>query len=240
MRCPRCRKEVAPGSRFCNHCAAPLPTSEAAARGEESSAPEPFEPPPDEYEDFEGQAPEPAREPGGEPAAGEPQEGGEEVLWEGRPSTKSLAGVYILAAVVVIADLYFLWGVQAIERGWLRVPLIWGLSVVLAGALAYVAYRFYGVRLAASYRLTSQRIFVSRGFFVRSTNELELVRVEDVGVRTTLLGRVFGIGDVRITSTDATDPELVIASIAEPESVKEKIRTGVRRLRGKAVFIERV
>ena len=49
---------------------------------------------------------------------------------------------------------------------------------------------------------------------------------------------MFGLGTVAIVSTDATDRETVLTGIAEPDKVAEAIRSRMRTMRSKSLFIE--
>jgi hypothetical protein len=79
--------------------------------------------------------------------------------------------------------------------------------------------------------LTTERLRVIRGILSRSTEEVELTRVRDVGFEQSLAQRALGIGTVTVVGTDATSPTVVLHDVEEPEQVNELIRQAVREQR---------
>ena len=161
-------------------------------------------------------------------------------IWAGRTHWKHYAG-RLLLWIVANAILAILIAWVATQADWLggggafwiilAVLLLSGL-IVVGGILAAV--------LGTRYRLTSQRLFIERGLLSQTVDQTELIRVDDVRLRRSMLDRVFGLGSVAVLSTDATDSETVIQGIAEPESVAESIRTRMRVMRKKSLFVEKL
>jgi uncharacterized membrane protein YdbT with pleckstrin-like domain len=81
------------------------------------------------------------------------------------------------------------------------------------------------------YSLTDQRLKTTRGVFNRVTDDVELYRVKDTHFQQTLWQRLVGIGDVVLTTSDATTPIVVLASIRDPEAVREQVRALVEQRR---------
>ena len=84
---------------------------------------------------------------------------------------------------------------------------------------------------SCSYRLTTQRLFVRRGWLVKHVDELELYRVKDVVVDQGVLQRVLGYGTITVLADDDTTPKVDLARISSPTKVKEMIRTQYRAAR---------
>jgi membrane protein YdbS with pleckstrin-like domain len=84
---------------------------------------------------------------------------------------------------------------------------------------------------SCSYRLTTQRLFVRRGWLTKHVDELELYRVKDVVVDQGVLERVLGYGGVTVLAGDDTTPEVDLLRISSPTKVKEMIRTQYRACR---------
>ncbi|MCC6179155.1 MAG: PH domain-containing protein [Chloroflexi bacterium] len=95
---------------------------------------------------------------------------------------------------------------------------------------------------AIRWELTTERLRTIRGLLNRSIDEIELTRVRDVAVEQSLTQRALGIGTVFVVTTDATSPRVALHDVAEPEQVKELIRTAVRdqrrRLRVRQLEVE--
>jgi len=81
------------------------------------------------------------------------------------------------------------------------------------------------------YKLTNQRMMYEFGLIGKTTEEIELYRVTDVGVKQHPLERITGIGDIYIASGDASAPTKYLHNVSEPERVKDLIREAARQER---------
>ena len=142
-------------------------------------------------------------EPASDPATAPAGADDEGNIWEGGPSLAAYAGPIALGALLLPVA-----GVGLLV--WLGVWIAWK---------------------SASYRLTSQRLFVRKGLLSRRIQELELYRVTDVALDQGVVQRLFGIGTVTVVANDPTTPRLAMPGIAEPETVKETIRSAYRAAR---------
>jgi membrane protein YdbS with pleckstrin-like domain len=181
-----------------------------------------------------GMAPQPAA-----PEAAKPDTTVEADLWIGRTHWKHFAGLltlWLLGNLVVCA--LVIWAAPRWE--WLTFR--GGLTLIVA-VLAISGLEFVGRRVLLKvfdhrYRLTTQRLFIERGLLSQTIDQTELIRVDDVRIHKTLLGRILGVGSVAIVSTDATDREITIEGIAHADEVAEAIRDRMRAMRRKSLFIE--
>jgi hypothetical protein len=78
------------------------------------------------------------------------------------------------------------------------------------------------------YKLTNERLMIERGFVGRRTEEIDLYRVNDVGVKQNVAERIFGFGDIFIFTTDSTAPDYRIHNAGDPDRVKDILRTAAR------------
>jgi membrane protein YdbS with pleckstrin-like domain len=106
----------------------------------------------------------------------------------------------------------------------------WGALVPLALGLLLLLLLWIRVK-SCSYRLTTQRLFVRRGWLAKHVNELELYRVKDVVVDQGGLQRLLAYGTITVLSADDTTPEVDLVGISSPTKVKEMIRTQYRAAR---------
>jgi len=148
----------------------------------------------------------------------------ERQLWHGCPSVRSRLLLLVLWLLVGGGFLLLL-----------PVTGPAGIAGAVVAGLLFLHQVFLALRdrLTLRYRLTTQRLFLIRGFLSRVQNEVELIRVDDVEVRQGVIDRMWGICTVRVVSTDRSHPELLLRSIIRPEAVKELIReyTQIRRKR---------
>jgi hypothetical protein len=75
-----------------------------------------------------------------------------------------------------------------------------------------------------TYTLTTERLRVDSGLVGKRHSQMELFRVKDVNVRRSLKHRTRGRGDLVVTSTDPSSPELKLEAIENPEEVAETMR----------------
>lgn len=102
------------------------------------------------------------------------------------------------------------------------VPLAFGVLLLL---LVWIRVK------SCSYRLTTQRLLVRRGWFAKELNELELYRVKDVVVNQGILPRLLGYGTITVLAEDDSTPEVDLVRVSRPTRVKEMIRTQYRAAR---------
>lgn len=77
------------------------------------------------------------------------------------------------------------------------------------------------------YSMTDDRLFLECGFLNIKTEEILLYRIRDISLERKLSQRIFGVGSVRVISSDKTAPELLIKNIKHPVEVKELIHRQV-------------
>jgi len=158
----------------------------------------------------------------------------EQSLWKGRYSLRAATHLWLLSALwmggVIAAYLRF---VGTRTQLYDEIALAAGL---VPGVLALFSTMLRGLSLR--YKLTNHRLFTERGILSRQHDELELIRVDDISVSQTILQRMFGVGVVRLMSTDPSSPELVMEGIAHPLEVKELLRSQVQARRSRTTFME--
>ncbi len=159
-------------------------------------------------------------------------------IWVGRTHWKHYAGRLLLWLVgnIVFAVL-FGWVTSRFEAIELRHAL-WTIAGVFLVSGAAVVGPVVATILGRHYRLTSQRLFIRRGILSQTVDQTELIRVDDVRIHKTFLDRMLGLGSVAIVSTDATDRDILVEGIKEPEKVAEAVRSSTRALRRKSLFVE--
>ena len=63
------------------------------------------------------------------------------------------------------------------------------------------------------YALTEDRLFLDTGFFNLRSEEILLYRVRDINLRRSLWQRIFGVGSIRVLSSDKSTPDLLIKNV---------------------------
>lgn len=82
--------------------------------------------------------------------------------------------------------------------------------------------------LTQRYTITNHRMILTFGFIGRRTEEIELYRVTDVGVKQHPLERITRMGDVYVASADQSSPIKFLHNVAPPDHIKDIIRDASR------------
>jgi len=134
-----------------------------------------------------------------------------------------MVAVFITAAAVVISVL-------------VPQPITWIAAGAVVGvfwlwSLAYYAW----ARLSVDYSLTNQRLVHKTGILRQVTNRIEVIDIDDVQFVQGLMERMFGVGTIKLLSSDTSDPSLVLRGIDNVQQVASMIdnaRRDERRKRG--------
>ncbi|NOZ21580.1 MAG: PH domain-containing protein [Planctomycetes bacterium] len=220
MICKKCGATISDDSDFCNKCGSKIGESAEQAQTDEEKSPI------EQLADREDQREE-----------ADEKEG---KLWEGRPSWKAFGHWFVglLALGIIFLILFIV--IWAKNLSGLRIIgyaelAIW--FILFAVLLVKVLKR----KLTLKYRITTERLFIERGFLSKAIDEAELIRVDDVLVKQNIIQRAFNVGDVLAkTPTDTTDQDQLLIGIEDPINVKEMIRENARRLRKKGLHIEQL
>jgi membrane protein YdbS with pleckstrin-like domain len=148
---------------------------------------------------------------------------GELEVWEGRYSLRNFLGRVVALAILTAA-----WGVLAISawgyhRAGLTIPATIA-AIVLALLWLGLALRMVRAHFGYKYRLTTRRLFISTGIFHRETDQIELLRVQDVYFRQqNLMERLLNVGSVTVVSDEKTMPNYVLLGVLDPKGLMDLI-----------------
>jgi membrane protein YdbS with pleckstrin-like domain len=155
-------------------------------------------------------------EPDVEPDA--PDEEDEAVLWFGRPSVLALAGATVkMGLFIALCWALYRYSVTGLLayipnakvapellariEGWIDLA---ALGLIAAAGLA-LTWKIIALK-SIHYEVSPDRIEWSRGIFDRRVDNLDMFRVIDLKMRRSLLDCILGIGTVRLTTKDDSDP----------------------------------
>jgi uncharacterized membrane protein YdbT with pleckstrin-like domain len=134
---------------------------------------------------------------------------GEEIIYEGHPSWRSILAYYIkgaIGAAIVGAIGFLLDGI--------------GLAVgcfVLVLALVLVAG--FVRRFATVYTITTQRLRIKHGIVARHIQQTEVARVQNVNTDQSLIDRLVQVGTVDFDTAGTGDSDFKFTGVNEPEDV---------------------
>jgi uncharacterized membrane protein YdbT with pleckstrin-like domain len=92
--------------------------------------------------------------------------------------------------------------------------------------------RFLGMPLSFTrYAISEDRLFLSSGFLNIKDEEILLYRIRDLSVTRSLGQRLCGVGSIAVTSSDKSQPTLLIKNVKNPVAVKELIHQQVEEMK---------
>jgi membrane protein YdbS with pleckstrin-like domain len=150
----------------------------------------------------------------------------EDEVWSGSYSAKAMVGTFIAAGTLTL-----LAAVVGIFLG-PGMLIVFAVAVVAWAALGLLyLYRRHTVR----YRLTTYRFFQESGLISRTSDRVEVIDIDDVTVQQGPIERMFGVGTLRVLSSDKTHNELLLPGIDNARHVADLIdsaRRAERQRRG--------
>ncbi len=81
------------------------------------------------------------------------------------------------------------------------------------------------------YSLTNERFFIEDGLFKSTEDEVRLYRVLDVKLTRTFMQKIFGLGTIKVSSSDRSLQNFEIKNIKDSKNVKELLSELVEKQR---------
>lgn len=133
--------------------------------------------------------------------------------------------VPFLMAVVAIALNVFI----GFLPGWSSFGLLISVIFIVAAILEFLraSVRFATSRLT----LTNKRIIIKRGLLDRHTFEVLLTKVEGIGVKQPLIGRMFGFGTIIVTGTGGAHQ--VFRGLRDPQGFRERVQQEIATMQAR-------
>ena len=94
--------------------------------------------------------------------------------------------------------------------------------------IAYLKTRF------TIYELTKTRLRLKTGIFSQQIEDTELYRVRDYSIDKPFWFRIFGLGHIKILTSDKSNPEINLYAVSKIENTAELIRQNVEVARKKS------
>jgi uncharacterized membrane protein YdbT with pleckstrin-like domain len=142
----------------------------------------------------------------------------ETVIWKGNTSQWTHFGFYMLCIILAIGCVvggFFTGGLALIG---LVVPLVMWIARWM-------------ITKSTFYTLTNERLLIAHGILNRREENLELYRVRDYSMEQPLALRMFGLGNIRMITSDPVTPNVSILAIPDCERVREALRHSVEAAR---------
>lgn len=196
MYCSNCGKQIDPGSKFCKYCGAKVKEGEI---------------------DGKAKGTQPVREtvPSDEPSKMIPRnmlKEGEKIIFEVHPhKVYTLLGPWIFGAILVLGGV-----------GAFLVSVLAGIIVeVIAFLVFLVPYLKWRYTI---YALTTGRVIRLRGVISKDVYESPLKKIQDLKLKISVSQRIFGCGDIMITTAGTAAIECVWKNIGNPREAQKSLR----------------
>jgi uncharacterized membrane protein YdbT with pleckstrin-like domain len=143
---------------------------------------------------------------------------GEEVVYEGHPTWRALLAFYLggLLAAVVIGVIVALAASVAIGI----------LCLVVLAALVLVGG--FVRRIATTYMVSNQRLYIRHGILSKRVQQTRIDRVQNVNTDQSVLERVMRFGTVDFDTAGTDDSDFRFVGIATPDRVVAAVDTAQR------------
>jgi uncharacterized membrane protein YdbT with pleckstrin-like domain len=149
---------------------------------------------------------------------------GEQVIFEGHPSWRSILGFYVrwaIAIALIAAGTALVTAiVDEVNEVLVGAVVVIGIALALLGGLLK--------RITTTYTITDRRLNIKRGLISRQIQETRLERVQNVNYSQTVYQRVMQIGDVDFDTAAGDDYNFIFAGVAEPEDVVHEVHEATR------------
>ena len=145
---------------------------------------------------------------------------GEQVLFEGHPSWRSILAFYlkgILAAALLGVVVALVTRVIDDDVNEGLVFLVVLVVIALTVLIGFVK------RVATTYTITDRRLNIKRGLISREIQETRLERVQNVNYRQSAIQRMLGVGDVDFDTAAGDDYNFVFNGVADPADVVHRV-----------------
>ena len=113
-------------------------------------------------------------------------------------------------------------GPSQISNFWSYLLLFW---TVIIPIWIYLTTRF------TKYELNSERLIIKKGILSQNIEETELYRIKDYSVFKPFFLRIFGLGNLVLTSSDKNNKYVSLLAIKDVEKIKDLIRGHVEKSR---------
>lgn len=136
----------------------------------------------------------------------------EKLLFETRKHWFFLLIPFMIALALIALSLYIYLTLKEKNNLYLSIPVL---------SILYFIYRYYSWKNNL-WAVTNIRVIDESGVFTINSKESPIDKINNVAYRQTLIGRIFGYGDVQI-QTAAEMGETSYTSISHPDKLKEAL-----------------
>ncbi len=140
-----------------------------------------------------------------------------DLVFRNRISLRNFIGTYILLGLIAV--IIWIAGYLLRDRIPIYISIIAGLLPLIYGLI-----HTWLVRISTEYRVFEDSLEVESGIISRTIDNIQLFRVRDLGLQQSILGRILNVGNIAVSSTDQSNPHLILRGLDDPRLVYDKLR----------------
>jgi uncharacterized membrane protein YdbT with pleckstrin-like domain len=145
---------------------------------------------------------------------------GEQVMYQGHPSWRSIVAFYFKGLLVVLVIAFLVGLGTRIANGEADTGLVVVVAIV---GVAIVILAGFIKRITIHYTITNRRLHIKRGIISRDIQETRLERVQNVNYNQSPLERLLQVGDVDFDTAAGDDYNFIFVGVADPADVVEQV-----------------
>ncbi|MDE0518799.1 MAG: PH domain-containing protein, partial [Bdellovibrionales bacterium] len=121
---------------------------------------------------------------------------------------------------LIIPFLIIIWGTMAWNGGVFS-PFVMTMAILLAASFIVLLFILFIKHISTENVATNKRVIFKMGFIRSDTDELRNENIENIQIKQSIIGRIFGYGDLEFRGTGGSP--VVFKTIPDPISVKKEI-----------------
>jgi uncharacterized membrane protein YdbT with pleckstrin-like domain len=147
-------------------------------------------------------------------------EPGEQIIFQGHPSWRSIVSFYLKGALLIalaaaVAALVSAISEDGVRSSWVTVTIVVGAGLVVIVGLVK--------RIFTTYTITNRRLHIRRGIVSRHTQETHLHRTQNVNTRQTFFDRLLQVGTVDFDTAGSGDYDFSFVGVSDPDDVVQAV-----------------
>jgi len=156
---------------------------------------------------------------------------GEELIWEGHPTWRSIISFYVKWTVLALLPLAIIVIAKVAGADWPE----WIGIAVFVGGFAIVLLAGWVRRVFTRYRITTKHLLIRTGILSRHESSASLDRVQNIHVVQSPIERMLHTGSVEFdtASGEASDAELRFVGIDHPRDLRDRILVAIEEVRAR-------
>ena len=156
-------------------------------------------------------------------SAAESSDQHDDVIWSGRFDSRSMVDTWAVLGIATVAILvltiFLYMNVESLQSSELWIGLIVILLIMWGGPYLSMLLKQWSLK----YELTEDRLVTWRGILSRRRDQIDVIKIDDMTCKQSLLQRFMGVGTIEIISSDATDPKILVQGIKDVHRVFDMI-----------------